>query len=104
LPHQHRPYLLLYISHHSLTKTQASVAKGPAGQLQVRLANSTDYPPGCQYQITLIRPVGATAVQLSDIPHGIGITTTAQSPLARCVRAWLPLLASCLLLGACESS
>ena len=33
--------------------SQASVARGLEGKLQVRLANSTDYPNGCQYQVGL---------------------------------------------------
>jgi len=59
----------------------ASVAQGRGGQLQVRLANSTDFPAGCQHQITLIKPAAA-AVQPSDVPRNIRIVTTAQSPLA----------------------
>jgi hypothetical protein len=37
---------------------QASVAKSPAGQLQIRLSNSTDFPQACYYQVCRLNQQG----------------------------------------------
>ena len=54
------------------------------GQLQVRLSNSAEWPPGCHYQIVLVKP-GQGPLRAEDVPRGVRVVAAAASPAARCV-------------------
>lgn len=60
---------------------QASVAKTQAGQLQVRLSNAPDRPPGCHAQLTLTKRLPGPLPSAQPLLSNLTVTSSSGQTL-----------------------